>query len=158
MPLLKYHKPESGVEDRTCVQARSEGWLAHKVRFGDAGYPDRVFINLFGLHCYIEFKRPGEEPTPIQYHRMRQLATRGVEVTWTDNYNDAIYWLRQRSNLRPARLSVAGNETYAFADGSRIILGSGIRENGRMSFRVYDSSQEGTSEEDAGGGSSSPGV
>lgn len=121
MPVLKIRRLEKAIEERTCGWARSRGWLAHKVRFGDAGYPDRLFINRFGFHCYLEFKRPGAEPDPIQHHRINQLVNRGVAATWTDNYNDAISWLYQFEDLHSPRLPVAGDKDASDPDSGGTI-------------------------------------
>lgn len=56
---------------------------------GQRGWPDHVFINLHGHHVYIEFKKLGEKPSKLQYHRLGQLQERGVEAHWTDNYEQA---------------------------------------------------------------------
>ncbi|NCX12304.1 MAG: VRR-NUC domain-containing protein, partial [Betaproteobacteria bacterium] len=34
-------------------------------------------------------KVPGEEPTRVQYHRMRQLAEAGAAVTWVTSAGEA---------------------------------------------------------------------
>lgn len=102
-------KLERGIENRTNEWARARGWLAHKVKFGDAGYPDRLYVNLYGYYVWIEFKRPGKEPEDIQYHRMEQMRQRGMDVTWTDNYSDAIGYLYAREHLRSPRLSTSSD-------------------------------------------------
>lgn len=56
---------------------------------GQRGWPDHVFINVYGHHLYIEFKKLGEKPSKLQNHRLGQLRERGVEAHWTDNYEQA---------------------------------------------------------------------
>lgn len=49
--------------------------------------PDRVFIRN-GVVLFVEFKRPGEEPTLQQRNRHRQMKAKGANVTWVDNFED----------------------------------------------------------------------
>lgn len=56
---------------------------------GVRGAPDRLF-GRGGRAILIEFKAPGEEPTPQQARRQSELAEHfGLEVYWADNLNDA---------------------------------------------------------------------
>ena len=68
----------------------AEGWLVNKVAFLEAGYPDRLYIHLSGIHVWIEYKRPGEKPSPLQNIRIRDLMRRNVYVYWADNSHDAV--------------------------------------------------------------------
>lgn len=73
-----------------------EGWLCLKVKFWDAGWPDRLYIHLTGLHVWVEYKRneTQTEPYPLQNVRLRSLGERNIYATWTDNSNDAIHYCR----------------------------------------------------------------
>ena len=42
-----------------------------------------------GKVAFLECKVPGEEPTKIQQHRMRQLADAGAAVTWVTSAGEA---------------------------------------------------------------------
>lgn len=63
--------------------AKSLGFVAIKMH-GNAfmlkGLPDVLCIK-DGRAYWIEFKRPGEEPTRIQEHRMRELIAAGCPTT-----------------------------------------------------------------------------
>ena len=62
--------------------AKQMGWWCCKIHGGPfqlSGLPDGLFIK-HGRAAWIEFKRPGEEPTKIQQHRMRELSLAGCEV------------------------------------------------------------------------------
>ena len=63
--------------------------MARKVTFlGVRGAPDRWFgeIGRFN-HVIIEFKKPGERPTPQQFKRHKELRDNfGLNVKWTDSY------------------------------------------------------------------------
>ena len=75
---------------------------------GNRGYPDRLFL-LPLRPAWIEFKRPGEKPTPLQYYRLWAMDQLGYDVTWTDNENDAFEWIK---TLHTARLSEARNKDH----------------------------------------------
>lgn len=63
--------------------AKSLGFLAikmHGSQYSLAGLPDVLCIK-DGRAYWIEFKVPGEEPTKIQQHRIRQLIEAGCPST-----------------------------------------------------------------------------
>ena len=61
----------------------------------DRGFPDREFRRK-GRVIYIEFKRPKEEPTPLQHKRLRELQEDGFTATWFDNAPAAIEFLKRK--------------------------------------------------------------
>ena len=63
--------------------AKSLGFYAikmHGSQYSLAGLPDVLCIK-DGKAYWIEFKRPGEEPTKIQQHRIRELIGYGCPST-----------------------------------------------------------------------------
>lgn len=96
---------EKQIENKVSKWAKASCWICHKVRFAENGWPDRLYIHPLGLHVWIEYKRPGQVPAPLQIERIRTLLDQGVKAGWTDNYEDAIYFL---SILDAKVLSVAG--------------------------------------------------
>jgi hypothetical protein len=92
---------EATIEGRIVSWARRRGWITAKLRFIEAGWPDRLFVNKYGYHIYMETKVPGKEPRELQYQRINELRERGVNATWTDDSDDGIYYLRQHENHRP---------------------------------------------------------
>ena len=52
--------------------------------FGEKGWPDRIAIFPDGHHVWVELKRRGEHPRPLQFHRMHLLEGHGVDVMWFD--------------------------------------------------------------------------
>src|SRR5262245_2427902 len=76
---------------------------------GNKGWPDRLFL-LPLRPALIEFKRIGEEPYLLQFHRIGVLYTLGYDVAWTSNYGAAYDFLE---DLLTTRLSEAG---YTFDD------------------------------------------
>jgi hypothetical protein len=61
---------------------------------GKAGYPDRMFFIPGGRPLFIEFKRPGETPEPLQvliHHMLRAL---GYDVEVHDDHDSAVSAVR----------------------------------------------------------------
>jgi hypothetical protein len=86
---------ESSIERKTCAWARERGVLMLKLNTpGRRGWPDRMFI-FDGLVAFIEFKRPGEKPVPIQEYVMELLRQQGMSVAVMTNSEKAIEYLRQ---------------------------------------------------------------
>ena len=72
---------EKAIVAKVMATARSMGWWVHKTH-GNAfsrGLPDVLAIK-DGRAAWMEVKRPGEEPTRIQQHRLRELSIAGCAV------------------------------------------------------------------------------
>ena len=82
---------EATIEDAYVLHAAVAGVSAIKCEVpGWRNWPDR--FNLIGTTrqvFFIEFKRPGEEPSPGQYYRHSELRKLGHHVYWCDNFLDA---------------------------------------------------------------------
>lgn len=113
---------EKDIEERVRAWAKKMGFLVVKVRFVDVGYPDRLFISTYGHTIFIEFKRPGEKPDPIQNFRLKQLRERNIPAYWVDNYIEAVNILK--AALEPEILSNPSNQTSVKSSVSRLISGS----------------------------------
>lgn len=75
--------------------AEGLGWWVTKMhgnQFMAKGLPDLLLIKN-GRAAWIEVKRPGNDPTRIQEHRMRELATAGCPVTVACSAADARHFL-----------------------------------------------------------------
>lgn len=68
------------------------------VIWGRAGWPDHIFIGPNGRLKWIEFKKPGEEPTALQRHMHRLLRQLGQDVEVHDNKETAIASLARMLN------------------------------------------------------------
>lgn len=82
---------EKTIVAKVLATARGLGWWAMKIHgnaFTTAGVPD-VLVVKNGRAAWMECKRPGEEPTRIQQHRMRELATAGCPVAVVRSASDA---------------------------------------------------------------------
>lgn len=71
-------------ETRVFRRARKEGWWCRKFTSpGYRGVADRLFLR-DGRHVFIELKDDGEEPTPLQYERLKEVRDHGGEADWAN--------------------------------------------------------------------------
>ena len=80
---------------------------------GDTGYPDRIFWVPGGKPVMIEFKRPGELPTPKQLYIHNQLRALGYTVEVHSNEIRAFQAIIDA--VATTRLSKEGREVLARA-------------------------------------------
>ena len=57
---------------------------------GMVGIPDRMILLPGGVIHFVELKRKGQKPRPIQLHWLRKLTDLGFSAFWADNYEDII--------------------------------------------------------------------
>lgn len=77
---------ESKIEKYLTDKIKSIGGLCWKfVSPGTRGVPDRLCILPNGRTIYVELKRPGEVPEPLQSKRHEQLRDRGHIVCVIDS-------------------------------------------------------------------------
>ncbi len=127
---------EKDIEQVVVNWAMKHGFLAPKVKFSEAGWPDRLFISPIGHTIFIEFKRPGYKPDPLQEFRLDQLRKRGIPATWCDNTVEGINILK--AAVEPARLPNTSNTVTPFPSRSGSILGSGAGEDVNLSGSPKD--------------------
>ena len=79
-------------------RAKSMGMLSYKFASpSKRAVPDRIFIakTIYGASVgWLEIKRPGEYPTPLQERELRIMRKQGCLVAWTDNLDDATHFLQ----------------------------------------------------------------
>lgn len=81
---------ERDVEQVLVHHMRICGGLALKFMSpGWSGAPDRMCIFPGGKVAFVEVKRPGEKPRPLQIRRMEQLRELGVTVAVIDSPAEA---------------------------------------------------------------------
>jgi hypothetical protein len=81
---------ERDVEQALVHHMRMCGGLALKfVSPGWSGAPDRLCLWPGGKVVFVEVKRPGEGPRPLQVRRMEQLRGLGFEVEVVDSLEKA---------------------------------------------------------------------
>ena len=78
---------ESAVEKRLVKRVKEAGGLALKfVSPGCTGVPDRIVVLPGGRIAFVECKRPGELPRPLQLHWIDKLRGLGFTATTVDSY------------------------------------------------------------------------
>lgn len=71
---------ESVIQSRIIRRLQNEGWLVVKLSLTNlSGLPDLMALK-DGITKFIEVKRPGEKPRPLQEYRHSQLRALGFEV------------------------------------------------------------------------------
>lgn len=76
---------ESQIQAKISEQLQSAGWIVLRaITRSIRGYPDlEAFRD--GRAIFIEVKRPGKKPTPLQKYRMNQLRKAGFSVYVMDS-------------------------------------------------------------------------
>jgi hypothetical protein len=93
---------EKDIEQKASKYAESIGYISLKINvIGQRGWPDHLFINPYGHHLWIEFKKLGKKLSKIQKYRIKQLNEQGASAYWTDNYEAAIRVLNEHSMDTP---------------------------------------------------------
>lgn len=81
---------EKKIEQTAVQKAEARGWWQIKlVSPSKNGVPDRLFAKA-GKVVFIEFKRPGEEPTAQQKLRHAEMRAAGLTVVVCDTVEDAL--------------------------------------------------------------------
>ena len=85
---------EKPIEDRIVSYAESIGYVARKLKWigRRAGF-DRCFVG-HNRCVFIEVKRPGEIPNPLQAREYKRFKALYPDVHWVDNFEDAKEILR----------------------------------------------------------------
>lgn len=77
---------ERTIETRLVKEVRNAGGLCLKfVSPGWNGVPDRIVLLPGGRMAFVEVKRPGEKPRPLQESRHRALRKLGFQVYVLDS-------------------------------------------------------------------------
>lgn len=90
--------------------ARSKGMVVLKLNLmGNRGWPDTLYLFQYPFIAFLEFKRLGGKPDPLQEMRIEDLQRRGYPAACVDNVGDAIDFLeRVRNNVQVAVPSLRG--------------------------------------------------
>lgn len=75
---------ESAIQSMIIKQLDSWGWMVVKlIQTNTNGIPDLMAMRN-GKVVFIEVKRKGEEPEPLQKHRLNQINEKGIMAFWVD--------------------------------------------------------------------------
>lgn len=86
---------EKTIVANVMAQGRALGfWVTkfHGNAYSMSGVPDVLMVK-DGRAFWLECKRPGEEPTKIQLHRMRELSAAGCPVAVVTSAAEARHFL-----------------------------------------------------------------
>jgi hypothetical protein len=79
---------EASIERKIVAFAQKNGWKVFKfVSPGNSGVADRLLVRE-GVVLFLEIKRPGEEPKPLQYKFLRDMRKQRVFAFWADSLAD----------------------------------------------------------------------
>jgi hypothetical protein len=84
--------PEGKIQSAAIRYAKSCGLKVRRNHMGpgaETGWPDVEFLPGGGYVFFIEFKAPGESPTPRQQLVMAELIQRGYDVHVCYSFEDA---------------------------------------------------------------------
>lgn len=85
---------ERAIEAASVKDAKKDGWAHQKV--GVNGRPDRLFWQR-RIYVWVEFKRPGEEPTVLQARKIKELVEQGERVHVAHSRDECRTFLRSHS-------------------------------------------------------------
>lgn len=73
-------KMEAQIQTQVKNDLKKAGWLVIKlIQCSEAGMPDLIALK-DGRVVFIEVKRPGQKPRPLQEYRHKKLREAGFEV------------------------------------------------------------------------------
>lgn len=94
MLLLDSAPLERDIEGPAKRHAKKRGWMVVKLMRCDINaMPDSLFMRR-GIVMFIEFKKLGEEPSPQQLKRHREIRAQGIAVHVCDTLEMAYELLR----------------------------------------------------------------
>jgi hypothetical protein len=78
-------KLERETEGKLLEYCEALGILCEKLKkASESGWPDRTLLYK-GHVMFMELKKQGEHPTPLQKHVMWELTKRGFDARWSDD-------------------------------------------------------------------------
>jgi len=81
---------EKDLEKKVVAYAKSKGCLCYKFTSpAHRAVPDRIIVTPEGVVGFLELKRPGNRPTPLQERELSILARQGCVVNWCDDLTSA---------------------------------------------------------------------
>lgn len=82
---------EKDIEKKIGVYAKAHGCIYFKFTSPAArAVPDRMIITPKGVIGFLEVKRKGQKPTPLQTLKMEELRKQNCKVSWCDNVQHGV--------------------------------------------------------------------
>jgi len=92
---------EKDIEKKIVAYAKSKGCIVRKFTSpAQRAVPDRIIVTPRGVVGFLEVKRPGNKPTPLQYREMELLSENGAPVEWHDSAEGAKEFIDYLLTLR----------------------------------------------------------
>ena len=80
---------EKDIEAAVCKYAKSKGFEAYKFSSpARVGVPDRLFLGPCQRVFFVEFKREGGKPTPMQVREAERIMGFGISVYLVDSIEE----------------------------------------------------------------------
>jgi len=77
---------EKEIEKKVCDYAKKRGCIVRKFTSpAHRSVHDRIIVAPGGVVGFLELKRPGQKPTPLQAHEIKLFADQGCNSGWVDN-------------------------------------------------------------------------
>jgi len=143
--------PEARLLKRVMNYSRSMGGIPLRLSFQrgvSVGFPDLLILLSNGRALFMECKRLGGKPTPLQLHRIKQLRELGFTAEWCDNFDAARAIIA--SALDSARVPSPRSGASAHPPIGGAGAGSRPRKDGSDAARVLRSESSRPSEDHAG--------
>lgn len=103
---------EKEIEKKVCDYAKAKGFLVYKFSSPNhIGVPDRMFVGPYQRAFWIEFKKEGGKPTPVQLRECGKLRGCGFDVYLVDNVKDGEWVINEQFEL--AKQSMLAHEIGA---------------------------------------------
>lgn len=95
---------EKDIEKKIVAYAKSKGCLCYKFTSpAQRAVPDRIIVTPHGVVGFLEVKRPGNKPTPLQNREMDKLIRQECFVEWHDTVEGAKEFIDDLLQLRLSR-------------------------------------------------------
>lgn len=79
---------ESEIERKLVQFCKELGMVTYKfVSPSNRGVPDRIVMH-DGRVLFVELKQKGNKPTALQLYEMSRIQSCGLQVAWTDSWED----------------------------------------------------------------------
>lgn len=89
---------EKDLERLLVNEMKKMGGKAYKFTPHENGMPDRLILRPFGDASFVEMKKPGEKPRPLQLKRIRDLRAMGFRVDVLDSRESVLAYVWEGYN------------------------------------------------------------
>jgi hypothetical protein len=77
---------ETSIEKKVVAHCKTRGLLTYKFSSpAHRGVPDRIIMGGSKV-MFLEIKRPGQKPTPLQERELSRIRQEGIQAEWADSF------------------------------------------------------------------------